>query len=654
VGRILVIEPDTRISQALARLLRGSGQTAELVADEMAALATLMERPADLVLAAAGPGAALARRTWSALATLDPEPTIVWTGPIRAMALPLLEAGRGEDFLETPPAAPALQSLLARIVGVPASADRWSGRDFLARIDGEAARFPPARVLFLAHRVSGTGVLSVTSGDVAWTVALKKGRIAGCTGLADLHAADGPAPSASAPPLMAALGRAIGMGADPDTAMHAAGVGIARAALRATELPDATVRFVTAEPQGGAVQLPTSIPRLLAEAAGRERPPAAVRSALGSRRKAPVRVQVPGDAPESQWGLPPVALRLLRDGTRVETLGELLGAARGGETDEVWAAVDLLACLGLLSIGEGGGGTGRVVAPPEDDIEIEIIAEPPAAAPAPAPAAQAGPELDEEGAALKAWFDGVVGEKPWVVLGIEDSEEMTADGVESAFRKQSANFHPDRYLSASKMTQAVAKRCFARLVEAKEALSDVDVLLEARQRMRAAEEGRPYASPAEQQQARLIAKRADVAARKKQWAEAHRLWTEACEVDPTEVSYQWFHLETGWRSGEIPGAEAEPAMLALKSMKLGHRANLMAIVGEIRLRAGDEAGAYEAFAKAVEMNPDHVDARRRIRLRDMRQAKAEPQKGRGLSSLRGLFSFGKKGGGDPGAGESGG
>lgn len=642
--RIVVVEPDPRISQALARLLRGSGHSAEMVADEMAALASMMERPADVVLAAAGPGASLARRTWSALSTLDPEPRIVWTGPIRSMALPLLEAGRGEDFLETPPSAPALQGLLARLVGQPASADRWSGADFLQQVDGDVERYPPARVLFLAHRISGTGVLSVTAGDATWTVTLKKGRITGCTGLADLDASDGPQPSAAALPLMSALGQAIGQGADPEAAMRAAGVGIARAALRAAELPDATVRFDPVEPEGGVMKLPARIPRLLSDAARLERPPAAVRSALGSRRNEPVRVQVPDDSPETQWSLPPVSLRLLRDCVRVETLGELLGSARGGETDEVWASVDLLVCLGLLQIGGAAPAAGRLVAPDADDIEIEAIA-PVAAEPAPTGA----DEPDEQAIALRAWFEAKAKAAPWVVLGIDDSEQMTADGVESAFRNQSAKYHPDCFLDASKVAQALARRCFARLGSAKEALADVDVLLEARQRMRAGEEGRPYASPAEQHQARLTAKRADVAARKKQWGEAHRLWNDAVEVDPTEVAYQWQSLHTGWLAGLIDGEAAEAAMVELKNMKLGQRADLMAVVGEIRLRAGDEAGAYAAFDKAIEMNPDHVDARRRVRLRDMRQAKADPPRGSGLS-LKGLFSFGKKGKGGAGAG----
>ncbi|MEC7946248.1 MAG: hypothetical protein VX265_01695, partial [Myxococcota bacterium] len=435
--------------------------------------------------------------------------------------------------------------------------------------------------------------------------------------------------------LMAALGAAIGAGTDPETAMTAAGVGIARAAIRATGTEGAMVRFVPDEPQGSVMTLPGRLPRLLAAAARKERPAPAIRSMLGGRRKSSIQARFPDDAPESQWGLPPTALRLLRDGARVDTLGELLGAARGGETDEVWAAVDLLLCLGLLELGESIGGTGRIVEPERDDIEIETID-------AAAEESDGGAEQgDEEANSLRAWFEEHRTSDPWVVLGIDDSEQMTSEGVEAAFRAQSANFHPDIYLTASKPAQALARRCFARLGLAKEALADVDVLLEARQRMRAAEEGRPYASAAEQQRARLIAKRADVAARKKQWGEAHKLWMEAKQVDPTEVSYEWFALKTGWQSGDIEGAQAEAAMLELKSMKMGQRADLMATVGEIRLRAGDENGAYAAFEQAIEINPEHVDARRRMRLRDMRQSKSEPPARSGLS-LKGLFSFGKK------------
>lgn len=646
MARIVVIEPDARMAQAFARLLHGSGHAAELVADEMTALADLMEHPAELVLAAAGPGGAGARRVWSALQTLEPQPAIVWTGPLRAMVLPMLDAGRGEDFVETPPSAAALSGVLSRLVGTPAAADRWSGVDFLATVDGAASRYPPARVLFLAHRVSASGTLSVgPQGGDGWTVSLKNGRIIGCTGLASVDAPSGPQPDASAPPLMAMLGQVIASGADPERAMHAAGVGIARAALRAGSDDRLHVTFAATEAPGGAMQLPGRIPRLIAEARTLERPASAVRGALGARRKEAVGIQVPDDAPESQWGLTTVALRLLRDGARVETLGELLGAARGGETDEVWEAVDLLCCLGMLRIGDGVVVRAEAAPEGEDDIEIEPLA-------GGAASGTGDVALDEEAAALKAWLDDGREHLHWQVLGIEDSEQMTADGVEAAFRKQSASFHPDMYLSAAPGTQALARRCFARLVEAREALEDVDVLLETRQRKRAEEDGRPYASPAEQQQGRLIARRAEVSVRKSQWAEASRLWKEACAVDGTEVSYQWNRLLAGWRAGEIDGPTAEAEMLALKSMKVGQRADLMATVGEIRLRAGDEEGAYAAFTSAVELNPDHVDARRRLRLRDMRQAKADGTKSGGLS-LKGLFSFGRKGGPRDDAGSEG-
>ena len=64
---------------------------------------------------------------------------------------------------------------------------------------------------------------------------------------------------------------------------------------------------------------------------------------------------------------------------------------------------------------------------------------------------------------------------------------------------------------------------------------------------------------------------------------------------------------------------------------------MLAVVGDIRLRAGDKAGGYKAFEQVLEINPDHVDARRRLRLRDMRTAKEDAAKPRGMS-LKSLFS----------------
>ena len=224
---------------------------------------------------------------------------------------------------------------------------------------------------------------------------MKNGRVVDCAGLSGLDSADGPVVDASAPGLMAALGVAIGGGADPERTMHEAGVGIARAALRAEFEPGASVRFEVTEPAGGAMQLPSRVPRLIADARKLERSPGAVRGALGGRRKETVQISVPDDSPDSQWGLTTVALRLLRDAARVDTLGELLGAARGGETDEVWAAVDLLGCLGLLRIGDGAVLRPAPDADGTDDIEIEPLV-------ADGAEADSDNSLDEEAEALKS------------------------------------------------------------------------------------------------------------------------------------------------------------------------------------------------------------------------------------------------------------
>ncbi len=643
MARIVVIEPDPRVLQALGRALHGSGHAVDVYSDEMSALAELTVRPADLVIAAAGPGGSAARRAWSALEVLEAAPPIVWTGPVRAMVLPLIQAGRGVDFLETPPTRPAVTGLLQRLLGGGAAEDRWSGPGFLDQVDGDSERFPPARVLFLAHRVSASGTLTVGEGDFAWSVQLRKGRIIGCTGVLGLTGEQPPEADADAPDLMAALGLAIGRGADPDATMRTGGVAIARLAIATADGPAQPVAFAVAEAGRAPIQLPSTVPQLLAEAARQQHLAADVRRRWARSRLSAITLQPPDDAPESQWGLPPVALRLMRDAARVGTLGELLGAARGGETDEVWQAVDLLRCLGVLSIEEG---TRPAAAPAPaaevamDDIEIEAIAPEPAAAPAP----DGGPADDPE-ALLRAAYAAMKGADPWTVLGIDDPDQLEDDELESVFRKRSAEFHPDRFQGASARVGKIAAACFARVGEARAAFDDTDFLIETRQRLRARKEGRPFATESQKSEARLVAKRAEVAARKKQWDEAHRLWVKATEIDGTEVSYTWHRLESGWRAGVLPGTEVAKALLSLDGLTIGHGAEVYNVVGEIRLREGDLDGAYAAFTRCIELKPDHIDARRRLRLRDMRSKPDEAGGGggKGLGALKGLFSFGRKG-----------
>jgi hypothetical protein len=640
-----MIEPDPRVHQSLVRLLRGTGHSLEHHRDEMGALGELTVRPAALVIAALGPGGALAGRTWSALGVLDVPPPIVWTGPSRASAMPLVESGRGMDVLETPLQRPALQGLLARVFGAATPADRWSGLDFLGTVSGDAGRYPPARVLFLAHRVGGSGTLLIQEDAGLWSISLRNGRIVGASGLSGLDHEDGPSVDANAPPLMSWLGQAIGQGASPDDAMNTAGVSIGIAALRAGDAGTAKVSFKDGPPVGAPIQLPTPIPRLLAEAARRCHGATSTRRRLGRHRNGAIRVVPPDDAPETQWGLPPVALRLLRDGANLATLGELLGQARGGETDEVWEGVDLLLCLGMLAIDKGGGERPSSAAsafgtPPVDDIEIEAIVEAPVEAP-----------VDDQAVTLMAALRAIQNQAPWEVLGLVKSDELEPDGIEAAFRRRSSEFHPDRFMNETAAVRRVAQLCFAKVGDARSAMGDEELMIETRQRLRAAEEGRPFSSESDKRRARLVAKRGVVAHRRKQWDEAWRLYTEATEIDGTEVAYEVQRLDSGWRAGELPGAGVIEAVMGLSGLTIGLRIDALALAGEIRMRDGDEAGAYEMFEKVVELNAEHIEARRWLRLRDMRATKGEEDSKKGLS-LKGLFSFGRKGSGSAG-GDSG-
>jgi hypothetical protein len=93
------------------------------------------------------------------------------------------------------------------------------------------------------------------------------------------------------------------------------------------------------------------------------------------------------------------------------------------------------------------------------------------------------------------------------------------------------------------------------------------------------------------------------------------------------------------------------ALLDLRVPAGAARADVLAAAGDILLTAGRDAEAYHLFQRAVEENPGHVGARRRLRLRGMRDGtKGRDKDGLpGAGLLGGLFKK-RTGSGDRGPG----
>ena len=184
-----------------------------------------------------------------------------------------------------------------------------------------------------AHRLRASGVLRAGAVEIS----LRQGKIAEAKGLWDVGRREG---------LMAAIGAAIAEGQSPDDAMGEVGLAV----MRSLVLLDASaleVSFSVDEVRSPVV-LPGSIPRLLSKALKAVRPPDLVRRDLSKMPERQVRLRAPNDAPESAWGLSPVALRMVRAASQAATVQELIDAGGGSERDAVWEAFDFLLHLGVV------------------------------------------------------------------------------------------------------------------------------------------------------------------------------------------------------------------------------------------------------------------------------------------------------------------
>ncbi len=613
MAHVLVVDPDVRIRRSLVRMLQGLGHVvdeADAAEEKTSSLAGFA-----LVFAAAGPGGSAIDPTMGTWAAVSPEPKVVWTGPVAGTIQPAVQAGVGVDVLELPARLPALNALLARHLP-RLRVDRWAGEAFLRQVDGPSTRFPPVRVLFLLHRLAGSGTLIVGSRQID----VKQGRIADARGFAEVGAGGG---------LMHAIGSAIGAGVAPDQAMQQVGVDLFVALLQSSRA-EVDVRFAAGDPPAP-FALQTAIPRLIALAVDKVYPADEIRRNLAGRPSRRLSIHVPDDAPDSVWGLSPGALKVVRGASRVRDLGGLVASAGGAERDSVWTAIAFLQQLGILRFDdeETQVEETETAAPGvEDDIVIEAVHTEP---------------RDPRVAALQERLAAFQALPPWELFGIGEPADVTVDFVAKRFRELAAEFHPDRFVQESDEVKDAAEACFSYLGDMQDRFDSEAFRAETRERIVAKREGRTYVTDAERKKARAAFVRGEHAARRKDWQAALVEFETSVTADPTSWEAAMHLAVARLRAEKATAAQTVEALRPLVADTRPGKAELAYQLGEALLAMGDEAGAGKAFAEAVEQFPGHVGAGRRVRMQERRQGKAadDTKGGKGGGLLGGLFSWGK-------------
>lgn len=630
MARILVLDPELRNGHTLVDMLRRLGHAPDLQPRLTPDLGGGGGAPIEAVFACATDRTVRDMAdAWRSTGHTQP---LVWCSRFLETVEPFQAAGVGEAFLALPPRMPALMAVVQRFLDTAADAG-WSGDRFLQQVDGPARRFPPARVAFLAHRVAATGTLHVGGARLL----LQSGRVTGCTGVPGLLGTDGLE-------LMSALGAAIAQGTSPDEAMRQAAEQLG-CWLRTPPPPEEPVSWVDASnaSKRSPVTLPLSVPRMIMHGVRATGAAASRRARFLAAGNPTFRVCAPDDAPETQWGLSPVALRVLRATTRRPALLDLLDGLGGREQDELWEALDFLLTLGLLRERDDGTAVAADVAGqalPEIEavggavsISIEALEEAVGRA---APPSAVAPEEQ----ALADEIARVGDLDPWDVFALSGPDDMDPAALDARLRELSTSHHPDRHATATSRLRGLHGQLFAIYSDAHSALMDDKLRPELRARLQAKAAGKPYVSDADRKRARLHRTKGEHALRARRWDEAMAELQAACEADPLDVSLATLSLEARWRGGVLDPAAALAANGEIKPTTLGERAELAFLRGELQVAGGNEAAALQSFKETLEVQPGHVGAQRRVRMHERRQAKAQGAEKRG--GLAGLFGFGRR------------
>jgi len=238
--------------------------------------------------------------------------------------------------------------------------------------------------------------------------------------------------------------------------------------------------------------------------------------------------------------------------------------------------------------------------------------------------ASSPPRSDPECVSLTAMAERFSAQTYFEILEIAPN---AAEGeIEKAYVKLAEETHPDRYGGSSEAVRKVAEEVFAHITRAYETLIDPRrrgeyVLDQRREEREAAKEeaGQKALEAASQFQ------RGEALLNSRAYEDALAHFGQALELNPNEGDY---HTHYGWtlhlcHPSDAPMIEEamEHVRRGLKLASHGDRAYLY--MGRLFRAIGKPAAAEKMFTRAVQIQPDCVEALRELRLINLRRERSK-------------------------------
>ena len=218
---------------------------------------------------------------------------------------------------------------------------------------------------------------------------------------------------------------------------------------------------------------------------------------------------------------------------------------------------------------------------------------------------------------------------PWRALGVP--VDANDERIRAAYAELAKRTHPDRCVGGSDATRKLAEELFAHASRAYDAIRDADARTGwSKQR----KQDELDAAAREESERAVYAEseftRGEGLLRARRPHDALQAFRNAAESYPEECDY---HVYVGWAYYQVapdaPGRADEAIKLVMKGRKLApDRRTPYLFLGRLSQAAGRIDNAEKMYARAIQLDPDCVEAQRELRLVRMRQDKAKGIVGR--------------------------
>jgi DnaJ domain len=237
-------------------------------------------------------------------------------------------------------------------------------------------------------------------------------------------------------------------------------------------------------------------------------------------------------------------------------------------------------------------------------------------------------ELGIEGIVVRA--ETIEDENLFQVLGV--TEGASVEAIRAAFMRLAKTWHPDRIPTDFLPLRGEVSKIFAHMTRAHQTLCDADMRRAYEATLKERTKTRPRTEVIREVEHVMSRRDFDVAV---------SLCQELIDLDPEDTEALAIHAWASVRGGEATEDELRAALAKMDKAVNTDRTDDQAVYhrGLVHKRLGNVPAAFRDFARAVQLNPKHVEAEREVRIFAMRA-----RKGSGEHKLVGtiLEKLGKK------------